>query len=240
MLPDDDATMRVVALIPAAGQGRRLAADVEKQYVPLRGVPILARTLKVFEDHPLVDGIVLAVGGRQRKILEKVILEPHPCRKIIQVVDGGAERQESVARALQAVPPECELVVIHDGVRPLLTSELLTSVVEAAGSGGAALAAIPARDTVKSVGDGQVKATLDRGGIWLAQTPQAFQASLIRRAHEQAARDQIVGTDDAALVERLGVSVRVVPGSEENIKVTTPADLIVAEAILAKRMVHGA
>jgi 2-C-methyl-D-erythritol 4-phosphate cytidylyltransferase len=129
--------------------------------------------------------------------------------------------------------------VIHDAVRPLLTGELLTSVLEAAREHGAALAAIPARDTVKRVEQGRITATLDRESVWLAQTPQAFRAGLIRRAHEQAVRERISATDDAGLVERLGVPVYVVPGSEENIKVTTPADLIVAEAILARREKKG-
>ena len=227
--------MRVVAIIPAAGEGRRMGGAVEKQFICLRGIPILAHTLKIFDQSPLVDGVVLVVAGRQRKSLEEMILGPYPCRKLIEVVRGGRERQESVSRGLDAVPTECEYVVIHDGVRPLVTSELLTSVLKAAQSHDAALAAIPARDTVKHAEDGQVKATLERDTIWLAQTPQAFQASLLRRAYGEVERARIIATDDAALVERLGVEVQVVQGSPENIKVTTPSDLVIAEALLAHR-----
>jgi 2-C-methyl-D-erythritol 4-phosphate cytidylyltransferase len=230
---------RIVAIIAAAGQGRRLAAAVAKQYLSVGGMPILARTLKIFDDNALVEGIVLAVGVDQWQAMEERVLRPFPCRKLLHVVHGGAERQESVARALEAVSPGCEVVVIHDGVRPLLSQEVLTAVIEAARRSGAAMAAVPARDTVKEVEAGLVRATLDRSRIWLAQTPQAFFTDFIRRAHEGAKREGIQGTDDAALVERLGISVEVVRGSEENIKVTTAADLIFAEAVLAARAAGG-
>jgi 2-C-methyl-D-erythritol 4-phosphate cytidylyltransferase len=233
-------TRRIVAIIAAAGQGRRLAAAVAKQYLSLGEMPILARTLRVFDENPLVEGIVLAVGADQREALEQRVLRSYPCRKLVEVVPGGAERQESVARALEAVSPGCEVVVIHDGVRPLLSQQLLTTVIETARRSGAAMAAVPARDTVKEVEAGLVRATLDRSRIWLAQTPQAFSADLIRRAHEAAGRERVRGTDDAALVERLGASVEIVPGSEENIKVTTAADLMYAEAVLAARAAGGA
>lgn len=226
---------RIVAIIAAAGQGRRLAAQVAKQYLSVGGMPILARTLKVFDENPLVEGIVLAVGVDQREAMDERVLRPYPCRKLLKVVPGGPERQESVARALEAVSPGCEVVVIHDGVRPLLSQELLTAVIEAARRSGAAMAAVAARDTVKEVEAGLVRATIDRSRIWLAQTPQGFFTDLIRRAHEAAAREGIQGTDDAVLVERLGLPVEIVPGSEENIKVTTAADLIFAEAVLAAR-----
>ena len=231
--------MRIVALIAAAGQGRRLPAAVAKQYLPVGEMPILARTLRVFDENPLVEGIVLTVGADQREALEERVLRSYPCRKLLEVVTGGVERQESVARALEAVSPGCEVVVIHDGVRLLLSQELLTAVIQSAQRSGAAMAAVPARDTVKEVEAGVVRATLDRSRIWLAQTPQAFFTDLIRRAYEAAAREGIQGTDDAALVERLGVSVEVVPGSEENIKVTTAADLVFAEAVLAARAAGG-
>jgi 2-C-methyl-D-erythritol 4-phosphate cytidylyltransferase len=224
-----------VALIPAAGQGRRLSVAVAKQYIAVGGMPILARTLRVLDDNPLVDGIVVAVGAGQQEALEALVLRPYRCHKLLQVVAGGIERQDSVVRALRAVPAECEVVVVHDGVRPLVTQEVLTAVIARAQESGAALAAVPARDTVKQVEGRVVRSTLDRETIWLAQTPQAFSAELFRRAHAAAARDGIRGTDDAALVERLGVPVEVVLGSEENIKVTTLADLVLAEAILAAR-----
>jgi len=227
--------MRVIAIIPAAGAGRRMGSAVEKQFLHLRGIPILAHTLRVFDKSPKIDGIVLVVAPQQRQALEGEVLGPHPCEKLLRVIDGGAERQDSVANGLRAIPPDCELVVVHDGVRPLVSIDLLEAVLEAAHHYGAAIAAIPAGDTVKQADSQKVVATLERETIWLAQTPQIFRAKLLRRAYEKAARDQAVVTDDAALVERIGVTVHLVHGSPENIKVTTLADLLLAEAILAGR-----
>jgi 2-C-methyl-D-erythritol 4-phosphate cytidylyltransferase len=227
--------MRVVAIIPAAGEGRRMGGTVEKQFLHLQGIPVLAHTLGVFDKSPEVDGVVLVVAPQQRQALKEHVLGPYPCRKLLGVVDGDSERQGSVARGLEAVPGDSELIVIHDGVRPLVSLDLLGAVLKAANDHGAALAAMPAGDTVKRAKGEVVVETVERETIWLAQTPQAFQANLLRLAYEKASRDKLMVTDDAALVERLGVSVHLVPGSPENIKVTTPTDLVVAEAILAKR-----
>jgi 2-C-methyl-D-erythritol 4-phosphate cytidylyltransferase len=227
--------MRVVAIIPAAGAGRRMGSAVEKQFLPLRGIPILAHTLRVFEQSPEVGGIVLVVAPQQRQALESEVLVPHPCEKLLRVIDGGPERQDSVANGIRAIPLDSELVVVHDGVRPLVSVDLLEEVLEAAHHHGAAIAAIPAGDTVKQAENQKVVATLKRETIWLAQTPQAFHANLLRRAYEKAAQDRVIVTDDAALVERIGAAVHLVRGSPENIKVTTPSDLVVAEAILTQR-----
>jgi 2-C-methyl-D-erythritol 4-phosphate cytidylyltransferase len=227
--------MHVVAIIPAAGVGRRMGSAVEKQFLELRGIPVLARTLKVFDQSPEVDGIVLVVAPRQRQTLNTEVLGPHPCEKLLGIIDGGPERQDSVANGLRAIPGDCDLVVVHDGVRPLVSLDLLTAVIKVAQRHGAAIAAIPAGDTVKQAKDQKVLATLERETIWLAQTPQAFHVNLLRRAYERAVIDSLVVTDDAALVERIGVTVHLVRSSSENIKVTTPSDLIIAEAILANR-----
>ena len=196
--------MRVVAIIPAAGEGRRMNKDVEKQFLHLRGIPLLVHTLTVFDESPEVDGVVVVIGAQQRQALEKYVLGPHPCKKLLRIVDGGPERQDSVANGLRTVPRECELVVIHDGVRPLLSRKLLSSVLETADRYGAAIAAIPACDSVKQAEAGVVRVSLDRESIWLAQTPQIFRANLLRQAYERAARDGITLTDDAGLVERAG------------------------------------
>jgi 2-C-methyl-D-erythritol 4-phosphate cytidylyltransferase len=217
-----------------------MGESIEKQFLRLRGIPVLARTLKVFDQSPEVDGVVLVVASWQRQALKRMVLEPYPCKKLVRVVNGGQERQDSVALGLEAVPSDSKLVVVHDGVRPLVSVDLLQAVIEAADSYGAALAAIPAQDTVKRAKDRFVAATLKRKDIWLAQTPQAFRLPLLRRAYEEAASTGAAVTDDAALVERLGVSVHLVPGSEENIKVTTPTDLILAEALLARRDTQSA
>jgi 2-C-methyl-D-erythritol 4-phosphate cytidylyltransferase len=146
-------------------------------------------------------------------------------RTPLTVVAGGRTRQDSVWLALQAVPDDAQLVVVHDAVRPLITAKLVDAVVAAAATSGAAICALPVAETVKRVRGDLVESTLDRSELWAVQTPQAFRADLLREAHEKARRDGIVGTDDAMLVERLGHPVRVVPGLPENVKITTPEDL---------------
>ena len=216
-----------------------MGAAVEKQFLHLNGMPVLSHTLKVFDASPEIDGVVLVVAPQQHQVLREEVLDTYPCDKLFRVVDGGHQRQDSVGCGLDAIPQECELVVVHDGVRPLVDIDLLGTVVRTAQRHGAAIAAIPAGDTVKRVQEGLVTETLERETIWLAQTPQAFHTSLLRQAYKKVLRDQIVVTDDAALVERMGVDVHLVHGSPENIKVTTPTDLVVAEAILAHRQGRG-
>lgn len=141
------------------------------------------------------------------------------------VVSGGPTRQESVRIGLEAVSGDVDVVVVHDGVRPLITRRLLDAVVRAATESGAAICALPITETVKRVRDGFVAATLDRSDLWAVQTPQAYRTAVLREAHARARRDGVTGTDDAMLVERLGHAVRVVPGLPTNVKITTPADL---------------
>ncbi len=152
----------------------------------------------------------------------------------VAVVAGGATRQESVWRALQAAPAGCDIVVVHDAVRPFVTFELVEAVVDAARTAGAAICALPIAETVKRVRAGIVEATLDRSELWAVQTPQAFAGAILREAHEKALRDGFVGTDEAMLVERLGHPVRVVPGLEANIKITTAGDLRRARAWIGR------
>jgi len=223
-----------IALIVAAGQGRRMQHAVAKQYLELDGVPILARTLSVFHNHPLIERIVAVVPPADMDYCRQRILpSAHRLTTPVLLVAGGATRQESVyhgLRAAQADPDD--IVVIHDGVRPFLTAALLTAAIELASERGACLLAIPLMDTPKHVGEGDVvETTLLRDGIWLAQTPQVFRAATIRNAHEKARREGYVGTDDAQLVERAGCEVRVVRGTALNIKITTADDLLLAKAI---------
>lgn len=215
---------RVAVAIPAGGIGARFGGRTPKQFVAVGGSPILLATVRHFARHPEVGAIVVAAPPpyveRTRRLLARL-----GRRASITVVAGGATRQESVGRALQAVPADAELIVVHDAVRPFITRVLIDAVVRAAGETGAALCALPIAETVKRVRDGRVEATIDREGLWAVQTPQAFRAALLREAHEKSRRDGFVGTDDAALVERLGAPVRVVPGLESNRKITTRDDL---------------
>lgn len=211
-------------LVPAGGIGARLGSATPKQFLVLGDVPILVATVRHFARHPEVRAIVVAVPeahlSRTRRMLRP--LERH---RPLSVVAGGPTRQASVERALHEVPSDIEIVVVHDAVRPFVTRALIDAVLAAGRAYGAAICARPIAETVKRVSGEFVVATEDRSGLWAVQTPQAFRAALLREAHEKASRDGIVGTDDAMLVERLGHRIRVVPGHETNIKITTPADL---------------
>lgn len=216
-------------LIPAGGVGARLGRRTPKQFLRLGDAAILAATVRPFLRHPAVRAVVVAVPEpyltRARRLL------PRAGRAVsMTVVPGGASRQESVDRALQAAPAGAGLILVHDAVRPFVTGALIDGVLGAARVDGAAICALPIAETVKQVAGGWVETTLDRSTLWAVQTPQAFRAALLREAHDKARRDGFVGTDDAMLVERLGHRVRVVPGSERNIKITGPADLRRARA----------
>jgi 2-C-methyl-D-erythritol 4-phosphate cytidylyltransferase len=213
----------LAVLIPAGGIGTRLGRRTPKQFLRLGGAPILAATLQHFTRHPGVQAIVVAAPAahvaRTRRLVGR------SGRRPVEVVTGGATRQDSVWLALQAAPAAADIVVVHDAVRPFIDRRLIDAVVAAAVEDGAAICALPIAETVKRVGDGVVEATLDRSGLWAVQTPQAFRAAVLREAHDKARRDGVVGTDDAMLVERLGHPVRVVPGRAGNVKITTPEDL---------------
>jgi 2-C-methyl-D-erythritol 4-phosphate cytidylyltransferase len=225
---------KVAALIPAAGQGRRMGGPLEKQFLLLEGIPLLAHTLRVFESSPLIHGIVVVVPKDRMELVQEKILEQYNISKLLAMVAGGPHRQESVRLGLEALGSGWELVVVHDGARPLVSSELIARCVETALLHGAAIAAVPTTDTVKEVDpEGFVLSTPRRERLWMVQTPQAFRHDWLLRAHMEAQKEGFLGTDDASLVERLGHRVKVVQGSYENIKVTTASDLKLAREILA-------
>ena len=227
----------VVALVPAAGRGLRMGGSVPKQFLSLGGEPLIVQSLRALQAAPVIDQIVLAVPLADIDYCEAEIVSRHRFTKVTKVVAGGAERQDSVRHALAQVHAETEIVLIHDAVRPFVTQGMIEEVVAAARREGAAIIALPMRDTVKQVRtDGMIERTVDRTPLWLAQTPQAFRRDWIETAHKNAHAEGIRATDDAFLVEWLGHLVAVVEGSGENIKVTRPEDLVIGEAILASRM----
>ena len=230
--------MYVTAIVPAAGSGVRFGGVVPKQYLPLAGLPLLAWTLRALAASGQVDCTVLAVAAGQEARCRVEILEPNGLR-VDRLVSGGADRQASVYAGLSEAPADTDLVLVHDGARPLVTAQIIRAAVEAAEADGAAVVAMPVTDTIK-VADGErrVEDTLPRGRLWAAQTPQVFRAAWLREAHAKALTDGFRGTDDSVLVERLGYPVRLVPGSPDNLKITTMADLAQAEQILRGRMTN--
>lgn len=232
--------MRAVAIVPAGGAGSRMGARQPKQYLRLGRAPLVVETLRVLAGAPCVSGIVVAVP-RERVEATRRLLRGQRVGKILDVVVGGAERQESVWLGLQAAGAP-EWVLVHDAVRPFITPALLSRVLTAAVPTGAAACGLAVRETVKRVredvppgGEPVVETTLDRAGLWLIQTPQAFRRNLLWEAHDKARRDGYAGTDDAVLVERLGGRVTVVPGLPENLKITTPGDLRLARLWTGRR-----
>ncbi|MBF0448957.1 MAG: 2-C-methyl-D-erythritol 4-phosphate cytidylyltransferase [Magnetococcales bacterium] len=228
----------ITFLVVAAGRGQRFGPDLPKQYQLLAGRPILWHTFKALQEHPLVGKIVPIIAKEGQELWRKVMgPEISGFSKLAQPVAGGSERQLSVANGLASLSlDDDQWVAIHDGVRPLVSHSQLDRLFDARQAGRAFLSAIPANDTVKQVGnEGRVERTLNRDLIWLAQTPQMFQFGLIMSAHKQAKEAGFVGTDDVSLIEWMGESVQVVMGDGANIKITRPADLLLAEALLAER-----
>lgn len=223
----------VAVVIAAGGAGSRLGRATPKQFLRLGGVPILALTVRQFARHPAVDLVVVAAPAALVSRTAR-LLQTHVRGVRLVVVAGGTERHDSVRLGLRAVPADRELVAVHDAVRPFVTGRLIGAVLAAAAETGAAICALPIAETVKRVRNGLVETTVDRTGLWAVQTPQAFRAALLREAHDTAGRDGVKGTDDAMLVERLGHPVRVVPGSADNLKITTPDDLRRARARLRR------
>jgi 2-C-methyl-D-erythritol 4-phosphate cytidylyltransferase len=226
--------MEITVLVPAAGSGSRMGAGVNKQYLQLAGRPILAHTLALFEEHPAVRHVIVVSPPEEIPYCRQEVVQRYGLSKVLAVVAGGAERQDSVRRGLQACPgKDEEIVLIHDGVRPLLAPGLIDQVAAAAARVGAAVVGVPVKDTIKEVVEGCIAATPDRRRLWQAQTPQGFALGIIREAHAAAWQAGFRGTDDASLVERLGRPVAIIEGSYRNIKITTPEDLVLAETYLA-------
>jgi len=224
---------RVAAIIPAAGEGRRMGGAVPKQFLQIGGREILARTLAVFEACVAIDDVWVVVAAEQCALCQSTIVERYGLRKVRGVVAGGTTRRESVWHGLQQVAQAVGLVVVHDGVRPFVTELLLQQTLDHANRFGAAIAAVPLKDTLKRVSAaGTVEATVPREHLWRVQTPQAFQHALLRRAFQHAWQQGLQATDEAGLIEALGNAVRIVPSYEHNVKITTPDDLVFCEMFL--------
>lgn len=220
------------AIITAGGLGHRMGGATPKQFILLRGCPILIRTIIACQQAACFQEIILTVPAAHLDTT-KALLDSHGLAAACRVVAGGETRQESVQAGLNAISDGIDLVVIHDGVRPLVRREIITNCLQAAAVHGAAMAAIPVKDTIKEGSSGVVLQTIDRRNLWRAQTPQAAQLKLLRQAYDQANRDNFIGTDEASLLERIACPIIIVTGAETNLKITTPEDIIMAEALLA-------
>lgn len=220
-------------IILAAGSGVRFGAP--KAFIPLNGKPMLWYSLEAFEKSTEVNKVGVICREEDQQPV-KSLIHDFKFKKIDFVAPGGQERQDSVVQGLNALSPDAAVVAVHDAARPLITAGLIDAVITKAGNDGAALAAVPTKDTVKICDHECVRETLKRELLWSAQTPQAFKKELLQKALERAKKESFYGTDCSSLVERLGVLVHVVAGLPENIKITTFADLVMAEALLKERL----
>ena len=228
-------SIQISVIIPAAGLGTRMGG-IKKPYMDIAGKPILAYTLATFQRCPFIDNIFIVTAKGDESRCHDVV-KTYGIDKFFSVVTGGDTRQESVFNALRELSSNTDIVVIHDAVRPLVTEDMIIQSIDGAKQYGSAIVAVPVKDTIKeSDDDGFVMKTLDRQKLWAIQTPQTFKYDLIMKAHLYARDNNIQATDDAFLVEQIGQKVKLIMGSYENIKITTPDDLAVAKAILESRL----
>ena len=225
---------KICALIPAAGKGSRMVNSVKKPYLKLAQKPILAHTLQRFEENTAVDAIFVIVDKDDFSDCRTNVLEPYTFTKVKELIAGGETRQMSVYNGVRALSEDVDFVVVHDGVRPFVNDQIIFACLAAADAYGAAVAAVPVKDTIKIADENAfIVETPVRERLWAVQTPQVFRKSLLEEAHQKAHAQQLTATDDAALVEHLGFPVKLVMGSYENLKITTPEDLRVAEVRLS-------
>ena len=225
--------MSVCAVVPAGGLGTRMGGTVPKQFLNLNGKPILYYTLKALQESGLISELILVVPKKEYgNTCDQWLGKPEIVTK---VVVGGAKRQDSVYNGFCEVSRESEIVLVHDGVRPFLSHKMIRETINAAREYGAAITAIPVHDTIKRVdASGLVSQTVERENLWRVQTPQAFQYKILNEAFKKANSENFYGTDEGTLIEHLGAPVKVIEGSEKNIKITKPEDLELSETYISK------
>lgn len=227
--------MKVSVIIVAAGLGQRMGGSISKQLLELKGRPVLYYCIKAFNKIEEIDEIIVVVNRKIFGSVKSLIIKSK-FKKVKELVIGGRERQYSVYNGLKKL--KCHLnqiVLIHDGVRPLVTKKIIRDVIRNSKKFGSAIPALPVKDTLKMSEDGDfVLKTINRNNIWSIQTPQGFKYNIINQAFEKARKDNFIGSDDAALIERIGVKPKIVPGSFKNIKITTPEDVKIAKKFMKK------
>lgn len=222
--------MKVSAIITAAGLGKRMGSQTPKQFLKLNGKPIISHTIEKFESSHLVDFISIVTDSAWISESETLLRNLNLTKKW-RVVAGGDVRQDSVLNGLKSIPPDTEIVVVHDGVRPFISPEVIDRSIKTARENGSCIVAVPLKDTIKK-GNDKIVETVDRSGLWAAQTPQTFRYDILKDAFDRAYESNFYGTDEAMLVERIGEPVMLLNGSYKNIKITTPEDMEIAEAFV--------
>jgi len=227
--------MRTLAIILAGGAGKRMGAATNKQFLLIDNKPIIVHTLQLFEDCRSVDDIYLVVNKKDLPLIQEQILETYRFKKLMKLVIGGRLRQDSVRNGLEAIENPCDIVIIHDGARPLISPSFIEKSISLMEVFDAVIPALPVQDTIKVVSkEGFVVKTLERDALWHIQTPQTFKYELIMKAYRNGMAKKLYGYDDATFVEHLGKKIKVIEGSPYNIKITTPEDLVIARGILSQ------
>ncbi len=227
--------MKTTAIIAGGGSGKRMLSQGNKLFIEIGGIPVLAMTAAVFGSAEIIDEIVIVVPSDEME-RTKAVVKSSSLKKVTNIVAGGPTRQASVSNGLAAMAPDADIAVIHDAARPFITREIIVRAVNEIKTCRAVIVGVPVKDTIKTLDDkGFISNTLDREFLWQAQTPQVFDAALIKEAHDRARKTGFEATDDSRLVERFGEKVKMIQGSYENIKITTPEDIKIAEAILRSR-----
>ena len=219
-------------VIVSAGRGSRMKADINKQFLKLKGKEVIAHTIDKFYNNKNIDEIVVVVKEDEAEFFRKNIIEKYGYKNI-KIAFGGEERQDSVFNGLKAVNKDCDIVLVHDGARPFVTDKIIKGSIESAKINRCVIVGVPVKDTIKVINkDNEVCDTPNRSTLWSIQTPQVFEYSSIIKAHQRAKEEHYYGTDDSMLMEHFGYNVKVVEGSYNNIKITTPEDLKIGEEIL--------
>ena len=228
--------LKVGAVIVAAGKGKRMGRSINKQFLKIDNIPVLARTLLTFSNIAMIDNIVVVVDKDEVEHCRKDIINEYDINRVLDIMPGGKERQNSVLNGLKVLKDRCDIVVTHDGARPLVNTDTIVQSIRYAYMYGAAVCGAPVKDTIKILcHDDFIVGTPDRSKLYAVQTPQTFKFDLLYKAHKLAIEEGFTGTDDTVLVERMGVRVKLFSGSYENIKITCPEDIYLAEAILKHR-----
>jgi 2-C-methyl-D-erythritol 4-phosphate cytidylyltransferase len=237
-MTDSQKRNKIIAIVPAAGLGRRFGSGTNKPFQTLGGKPLIVWSLKALEAVEEICEIIPVLKSEDMEFVQR-LLEEEGFSKIKRIAAGGKERQDSVYNGLKQVEDKNSIVLIHDGVRPLISTHLVEELIKQMSDAirnkekcDGIIPGVPVKDTIKETEDGFVRKTLKRGSLWAVQTPQAFPCKKILKAYEEAAKEGYYATDDAALIERYGGTVKVIMGSYANIKITTPEDLYIAEALL--------
>lgn len=223
----------ISVIIAAAGMSNRMGSKINKQFIGINGKPILAYTIEKFEKCRYIDEIVLVAKEEEIEYCRKEIVKKYRFKKVSNIIRGGMERQDSIYNGILALNENTDIVLTHDGARPFVKIQNIEDGIEGVIDHGACIVGVPVTDTIKVVGkDKDINETPQRSLLWAAQTPQCFLKSILVEAYDEAVKDNFLGTDDSSIVERIGYKVKMIMGSYENIKITTPEDIVIAESLL--------